>query len=151
MVFQDERGLFIKEKCPWNKCHRLYHWCEKGSNKYVVVYLNIFYLQWSHAPRFLQLNWKWLSVSGVFTFCLFATEPIEEGAGGWRPAPSGEPPESSLTASLMTPNSTQPPRGLGSLHPSQQEDGWDPLRICTITIQVKHLFINQTCFKSDFY
>ncbi|KAK0153850.1 Homeobox protein cut-like 2 [Merluccius polli] len=53
--------------------------------------------------------------------CLDKTEPVEEGAGDWRPVPSGEPSESSLTASLMTPNSTQPPGGPGSPRDSQQE------------------------------
>ncbi|KAJ3604275.1 hypothetical protein NHX12_029016 [Muraenolepis orangiensis] len=53
--------------------------------------------------------------------CLDKTEPAEDRAVGWRPAPSGEPPESSLTASLMTPNSLRHPGGPGSPRLSQQE------------------------------
>ncbi|XP_030215203.1 homeobox protein cut-like 2 isoform X2 [Gadus morhua] len=54
--------------------------------------------------------------------CLDRTaEPVEEGAAGWRPAPSREPPDSSQKACLMTPNCTQPPGGPGSPHHTRQE------------------------------
>ncbi|KAG7283580.1 hypothetical protein CRUP_026507 [Coryphaenoides rupestris] len=53
--------------------------------------------------------------------CLDKTETVEEGTRRWKPAPSGGPPESSLTASLMTPNSTQTPGCPGSTHHRQQE------------------------------